>query len=230
MPTGGHINTMLGEHSHLCQQSPRYGVRLKPVAHGKGDYKSLHGGERPAKGCPSRKFLLSPDGLSLTEEFWVIAQDTPQSCPCQGVKKLSQASTSHCLGSTAGGWMLAPWYLSCVHRVLRATESHQGKRQGWYSEAVRELCREMARPEGHSRGSQPLAQIQTASCHLKDEMLEVSLRGEGQRTVQRLLGICPNSCLRIDHVTLDGATFGTSPGKQGVCLAIGSSLYAGFPT
>lgn len=186
-------------------------MRLKPVAHGKGDYKSLHGGERPAKGCLSRKFLLSPVGLSLIEEFWVIAQVTPQSCPCQGVKKLGQASTSHCLGSTAGGWMLAPWYLSYVDRVLRATESHQGKRQGWHSEAVRELCREMAYPEGHSRGFQPLAQIQTASCHLKDETLEVSLPAEGQRAVQRLLGICPNSCLHIDHVTLDGATSGSFP-------------------
>ena len=147
----------------------------------------------------------------LTEEFWVIAQDTPQSCPCQGVKKLGQASTSHCLGSTAGGWMLAPRYLSYVHRVLRATESLQGKWQGWHSEAVRELCREMAHPEEHSRGSQPLAQIQTASCHLKDEMLEVSLWAEGQRTIQRLLGIGPNSYLRIDHVTLDGATSGSFP-------------------
>lgn len=154
---------------------------------------------------------MSPVGLSLTEEFWVIAQDTPQSCPCQGVKKLGLASTSHCLGSTAGGWILAPWYLSYVHRVLRAIESHQGKRQSWHSEAVRELCREMAHPEGHSRGFQPLAPIQTASCHLKDETLEVCLRAEGQRTVQRLLGICPNSCLRMDHVTLDGATSGSFP-------------------
>lgn len=40
---------MLGEHSHHCRQSPRCGVRLKPVAYGKGDYKSLHGGH---KGLP----------------------------------------------------------------------------------------------------------------------------------------------------------------------------------
>lgn len=79
------------------------------------------------KGCLARKFLLSPVGLSLTEEFWVTAQDMPQSCPCQGAKKLGHAATIHCLGSTAGGWMLAPHYLSYVHRVLRAIESLQGK-------------------------------------------------------------------------------------------------------
>lgn len=111
------------------------------------------------------------------------------------------------LPRTAGGWMLAP----CVHRVLRAIESLQGKWQSWHSEAVRELCREMAHPEGHGRDSQPLAQMRTASCHLKDETLEVSVWAEGQRAVQRLLGICPNSYLHIDRVTLDGATSGSFP-------------------
>lgn len=76
-------------------------------------------------------------------------------------------------------------------------------------EAVRELCREMAHPEGPSRDSQPLAHIQKASRHLKDKTLEVSLRAEEERAVQRLLGICPNSYLRIDHVTVDGATSGS---------------------
>lgn len=80
--------------------------------------------------------------LSLIEEFWVIVQNMPQSCPCQMARKPGHASTSHCLGSTAGERMPALWYLSCVHRVLRAIESLQGEWQGWHMEDVR------SRPEG----------------------------------------------------------------------------------
>lgn len=52
---------------------------------------------------------------------------------------------------------------------------------------------------------------QTVPCHLKDEILEVSLWAEGQRAVQRLLGICLNCYLHIDHVTLVGTTSGGFP-------------------